>query len=478
MIQKTDWGYIEWLHTPRSDSEVMNIGITVVFPNQKLPLHTHYGTEQFLFVMEGEGYYVINGERKDFKAGSSFYLEADSTHETHNLSNQCVKELLISTPVQYNADIFDAKESSKDNLFNDAVIAVYNQSLSNLKIPYTILDNKDNIVFQNDFFPNYCKDKCQYKENTCECLSSDKGSLIDNEFICSKGLDYYSYPIQVENVYLGCVIGGHILLSDSYQKNADELYDTPKSTALSIKKLLKQLSKNITNIYEFSVSKKELLEKDKRIDLSKIKEQELENSVTNLKINHHFLFNTLNSMADIALQSDNDNLYNSIISLSKIFRYTMSSELKIMPLKFEIEYLDDYLNLQKLRYQETLQVNYEINEQLLDVLIPFNFLQPIVENAFTHGLIKYNSIKVINVKIAKENNRLIFRIENNGKHIDDKQIDDIKLNMRMKTNHGLSFIYDKLYMVYQDDFIINIESDDKYTTIIIDIPLDASEVLK
>lgn len=476
MIQKTDWGYIKWLHTSDNENGLMNIGITVVYPYKTLPKHTHYGTEQFLYVLEGEGYYLINDVRYDFKKGDSFYLESDATHVTVNTSDSNIKEFLVSTPVQYYPDIFDIKAKPSDDLFYDAVHQVHRHSLNNLKLPYTIMDKAGNIIIQNDFFPDYCLRNCL--KDDVECLNQNYDLSLTNEYVCSKGIVYYRYPIQSENVYLGAVIGGHIKVTEASDVADNSLFDTTKSNAISIQKILKQLAKNISNNYEFNVLKKELISKDQAIDLSYKKEMELEKniveiekSVINLKINNHFLFNTLNSMASLALQSDNIVLYESIISLAKIFRYTIRSEERITNLKEELNFIEDYLNLQKIRYLDKLVVNIEVDASLFDVKVPFNFLQPIVENTFTHGFSNENSIKKLDLLFIKDCNQLKILIINNGTNLIDEELELIKTKFQMNTDHGLSLIYEKLKVMYGEDFIMDVRNTNDQTIFEIRIPI-------
>ena len=92
--------------------------------------------------------------------------------------------------------------------------------------------------------------------------------------------------------------------------------------------------------------------------------REAEYAMTNLKISNHFLFNTLNSMASMALDGGLPKLYQSIIDLSKLFHYTLRTEDTVVSWRQEFEYLNSYLKLQKLRYEDTLSVVYDIETKV------------------------------------------------------------------------------------------------------------------
>ncbi|OJJ17962.1 hypothetical protein BKI52_29335 [marine bacterium AO1-C] len=119
-----------------------------------------------------------------------------------------------------------------------------------------------------------------------------------------------------------------------------------------------------------------------------LKEMFLKSEVSALKaqINPHFLFNTLNSIsASVPLELENTR--NMVAKLADIFRYVlMASQKEVVLLKEEIAFIKNYLDLEKERFGERLQVHYAIDEAALAIAIPPMLLQPLVENSVKHGI--------------------------------------------------------------------------------------------
>ncbi|MEY8415494.1 histidine kinase [Tissierella praeacuta] len=184
--------------------------------------------------------------------------------------------------------------------------------------------------------------------------------------------------------------------------------------------------------------------------------------VLSIQINNHFLFNTLNAIASLAIREGSIKTYESIISLSKIFRYSLKSSNTIVTLNDEILFIMDYLELQKLRYGERLNVNINICEEVKLARIPFNFIQPIIENSFIHGF--RNKVDNLNVEISctKNKDKVVIHVQDNGAGLEE---DDItKLNHKIKGQSedfiisGLMMIYRKLELLHHNNFEFNISS--------------------
>ena len=369
-IQRTDWGYIEWrhIHDENDKKQLMDIRISVVLPGKSQPKHTHYSEEQMLYVMSGEGIHIINGKKHHKKAGEFVYIDGGATHETHNIGDEPLRELLVSNPVVVNN--YDYEDKKIDGL-NRIIEAIQSQFIEPLNIPITIYDSSWKILLQTKCFNNYCIKTCALNGRFayCDCLTPQNTAEDEQyTFKCSHGLTIYHIPIIYEDEVIGYIRGGHILLaSDGKKSDQKNIYDTPTSTAMSIKRLLVQIAKSIVNYYRFNKLRGEVQEKNMAIEKTSKLREELKNDlikeqekVTNLKINHHFLFNTLNSMASMALEKDCFDLYSAIIDLSKLFRYTMGVESEFTELEKEIDYVKQYLNLQKIRYGDELEIEYKI----------------------------------------------------------------------------------------------------------------------
>ncbi len=481
-IQRTDWGYIEWrhIHDENDKKQLMDIRISVVLPGKNQPKHTHYSEEQMLYVISGEGFDIINGKKHHKKAGDFVYIDGGAIHETYNTGDVPLRELLVSNPVIVNN--YDCEAKKLDGL-NSIIETIQSQFIEPLNIPITIYDSSWNILLQTKCFNSYCLKTCALNGRLayCDCLTP-QGESEDKEytFKCKYGLTIYHIPIIYKKEVIGYIRGGHILLaSDGKKKEHKEIYDTPTGTAISIKRLLIQIAKSIVNYYSFTNLKNEVQEKNMAIEKTSKLREELKNNlikeqekVTNLKINHHFLFNTLNSMASMALENDCFDLYSAIIDLSKLFRYTMDIESEFTQLENEINYVKKYLNLQKIRYGDELEIEYDLDESYNNISVPFNFLQPIVENAFVHGF--KNRIDKKHLKIATFfcNERLRIIISNNGSYLSDHDICVVIQKIHNNSGHGLSLIHSKLQFAFGNNFKMDVVSkENEDTSFIVDIPI-------
>ena len=188
---------------------------------------------------------------------------------------------------------------------------------------------------------------------------------------------------------------------------------------------------------------KELLEKEKQ-------KTEVELKALKAQINPHFFFNTLNSIYSMALDKD-ERLPNTILQLSDLMRYFLyESKDNFIPLKKELDVVDNYIALQKLRSGEQLHIETQrsgsIDGQLIAPLLLITFL----ENAFKHGA-KGDSIDpYIKLNIAVEKNRFLFSLLNNKGIVDD-----------IKTGHsglGLENVKRQLELLYPNKHSLEIKN--------------------
>ncbi|MBB6730936.1 cache domain-containing sensor histidine kinase [Cohnella zeiphila] len=142
------------------------------------------------------------------------------------------------------------------------------------------------------------------------------------------------------------------------------------------------------------------------------------------QINPHFLLNTMNSIKWMAILSGAEHISEMVTKLGKLLNYTMRQQEEIVPLRDELEYLQVYLALQKIRYHDDIAVTTDIPEELLDAEIVKFTLQPIVENSIIHG----NRFPLhISIR-ARINGKSMLRLEiqDNGVGMDSEKIRDVE----------------------------------------------------
>ena len=133
------------------------------------------------------------------------------------------------------------------------------------------------------------------------------------------------------------------------------------------------------------------------------------------QIEPHFMFNTLHSITGLVRDHQNDAAVSMIVGLSEFLRRALQdSHRSQVSLEEEVEYLQRYLDLQKVRFGERLQVTLDIPAELRLARVPRLLLQPLVENAIKHGIAKRAAGGIVQVAGTRLNGKLCLRIYNDG----------------------------------------------------------------
>lgn len=156
------------------------------------------------------------------------------------------------------------------------------------------------------------------------------------------------------------------------------------------------------------------LKREKQIRSEK---EKAELNLLKSQVSPHFLFNVLNSIYSLSL-SKSDQISDVVLQLSDILRYTLyQSEKKEIPLKNEIEIIESYIAIEKIRISEAASVTFKHDEADNCVSIAPLLLLPLIENAFKHGTDSTTEASFIDAALKVENNELIFSCRNNFKEI-------------------------------------------------------------
>lgn len=198
----------------------------------------------------------------------------------------------------------------------------------------------------------------------------------------------------------------------------------------------------------------------KNDQIEKIKLQssikETEAKVLRAQMNPHFMFNALNSIRALIIE-DPQRAQQGITQLSNILRSSLVADRRTtVSLKEELKTIEDYLALEKVRYEERLQVKWEIDESTLGVQVPPMMLQTLVENAIKHGVQKAIRWGFIEINTYRQDNRLVIKIRNTGQLESEKEHSD-------SSGFGLANTQQRLHLLYGDTATFRIFQEDELT---------------
>jgi two-component system LytT family sensor kinase len=184
------------------------------------------------------------------------------------------------------------------------------------------------------------------------------------------------------------------------------------------------------------------------------------------QINPHFLFNTLNTVSSL-IRFDPDTARTVLFKLANILRRRLKSQIHFVPLKQELEFIDDYLDIEVVRFgQDKLQIRKEIAADTLDVMIPSMILQPLLENAIRHGIGPKIEGGAITLRATHSKGHLIIEVIDDGVGIPQEHRPGI-----LESGIGISNVRERLKVLYGQDSSMKIKSQaGKGTAIRIEIP--------
>jgi two-component system LytT family sensor kinase len=191
-----------------------------------------------------------------------------------------------------------------------------------------------------------------------------------------------------------------------------------------------------------------------------IKEAEL--TLLRNQMNPHFIFNSLNSISSLTI-IDPEKAHDMVIKLSDFLRYTVGyGQLQKVSLKKEMEMCQAYLDIEKIRFGDKINVEITIEKPALEIEVPSMLLQTLFENAIKHGI--YNSLNAENISFSAkiEENRLLMVLINSFDHFDKP---------KKGTQTGLKNIKERLRLIYGQYAIFKTETVENKFSVTINLPL-------
>jgi len=256
---------------------------------------------------------------------------------------------------------------------------------------------------------------------TYECVDRLVSVLIQPDFYLDEKINEYSWSNFFGSVFLYSIL--FTLWMSFYY------------TYLFIEKSRNQEIKNL----KFEASKTE-------IELKNLRAQ----------INPHFLFNSLNSIKAL-IEIDKDEAKEAITKLSNLLRQSITlSRNKLISIKEEMKIVQTYINLEKIRFEERIETEIVIDEQILNCKIPPLMIQTLVENGIKHGVSKALNGGIISIIIKEDKGKVKITIKNTGKLNTSKKATGIGIK---NTKKRLDILFGKTakFKIFQCDEMVCVE---------------------
>ena len=202
------------------------------------------------------------------------------------------------------------------------------------------------------------------------------------------------------------------------------------------------------------------------------------------QINPHFMYNSLQVVSTFALRSDSMEIYRMLNAISNLLKYSLGKKDSMVSIETEIEYIQNYLHVQEARFGKELNIDFDLDDEVLEEKIPRLILQPLVENCLLHQPLENNTVNTIRVEAKKEDECCKIVVQDNGQGINAAMLEKINSFINDEDylldddDHiGLHNVISRIRLVYNDHAIVNVTSKPgRGTKIAIMIPVGTKNV--
>lgn len=484
-IQTTSWGKIEWIHRPEDNAGNMSIGIVSINPNTRQLEHVHFSDEQCLVALQGQGVDYINGSPVDTDLWGANYFPVGSTHFTENNSDEPLIQLLVSCPIggnlSYNRSFDEDRlqeeirelklpQESMEQYIKRFVEDFDWDLITDTEFPLTVF-SPDGKALAYRSIPEGCLSCCKLSEENVACavslehyLNEIKGRkpISFDTVICPHERLVIIYEITIENAIVGYIQGGYF---GHYSDLVDSTLDGIIQIVMEIAKGIKYECKDKMIKYALEDGFLKLADEAEKNAVMEIALEKSKSRLLTLDINNHFLFNTLTAIAALAMKDGSAKTYDAILDLSAMFRGKLQKAGSLVDLEFDMENIRAYISLMKLRFYNEVKTYINVPEDCKKLKIPYNLIQPIVENSLIHGF-KTDFGKPFVLKIACRRNEkeLLIIVEDNGIGMDTETLKHLCDSAGTGESHGLSMVHTLLEQVYKKGFRVSVHSEIKKGT--------------
>ncbi len=237
-------------------------------------------------------------------------------------------------------------------------------------------------------------------------------------------------------------------------------------------------NKMVDSIRDYIARLRESMEKSFRME-THLKDAQLK--YLQAQINPHFLFNTLNAGAQLAMMEGADRTYDYIQNVAAFFRYNIKKDNDVVTLAEEIRLVDNYIYILNVRFSGDIHFEKEIDEELLHIKVPSMILQPIVENSVNYGIRNIDWEGRIELSVYREEDCAKICIMDNGAGMTQERLDEVMSGRIFdgdgeadSNGVGLHNVMERLHLFFdrKDKFEIVSEGLGKGTKVYITVPYE------
>lgn len=327
-----------------------------------------------------------------------------------------------------------------------------------------IVDSAGQPVTKPSNFTQFCNLIRSTPPGLSRCMGSDDcggrmaaSQLCPSVYRCHAGLIDLGAPISINKQHLGGFLAGQVILPDDGHNIANsvlngiadlnlnksvvldtlaEIRVVPEERIKAAADLLYIMTNYIVEIAMANITQKQLMDELKaKADLEKVL-RETELKALQSQVNPHFLFNTLNTIARLALLEEAPRTQEVVYALSDLLRNNLRNIDEMVTVDEEIQYIKNYLLIQKMRFGDRIQATIEIPGLLLEQKIPVMTLQPLVENAIIHGLEPKRGGGNIHISGSLHGKQYELSITDTGVGVTNSQIERIFRNEKRVSGKG------------------------------------------
>ena len=278
----------------------------------------------------------------------------------------------------------------------------------------------------------------QYTQQLLELATLDNQSAYNKLTRMNEKLDSIKKLMNAVCLVLGCVVMMSLfILIHSVQEMAHAAREISAGN-LDVKDLDESMNDEIGDTAKAFNEMKRSMKRQVQLLSEKTEMEHEKMQLLRSQINPHFLFNTLNVVMYTARQEEAFKTAELLGSMSQLFRYALGSNEVEVTLAREVHIVKEFFKLQQIRFGNRVNLKWEVSPEVLltETMVPSFVLQPMVENAFKHGIVPKEDGGIVTISIFSSEDLIYIRVEDNGIGMDEITLEELRQKLKNPTITG------------------------------------------